>query len=348
MNLNTTISILYVGPIIEGSTTMQRAEAFRDLGHELTCVSTETTIQAVVKPGLYSRLRRRLFGHQDLVHANQSILLAMRETAFDILWIDKGLAVHPNTLKLVRQCQPQCRIIGFSPDDMMNRLNQSSDFLKGLPHYDCYVSTKSYNVSELQALGCPRVLFMENAYDPHTHRPIPLAATERRILGGEVGFIGQWEPQRAESLRNLALAGIPVRVWGYTWERMKDVPKGLRLENRPLWGDEYARAISSFDINLCFLRKCNRDLQTTRSMEIPACGGFMLAEHSQEHESLFADCREAVFFRDDQDLVRKTRYYLDHPDERQGIAANGMERCLSSGYSYKERLARVLDQVRLL
>jgi spore maturation protein CgeB len=231
---------------------------------------------------------------------------------------------------------------------MMNRGNQSRHFLQGLPLYDFYISTKSYHVSELQALGCPKVLFMENAYDPHTHRPVPLDDMDRQRLGGPVGFIGQWEPERAELLRSLALAGIPVRVWGYTWERMKDVPSGMRIENRPLWGDDYARALCAFDINLCFLRKCNRDLQTTRSMEIPACGGFMLAEHSQEHESLFADCREAVFFRDDQDLVRKTRYYLDHPDERQGIAENGMERCLSSGYSYKERLARVLDQVRLL
>ena len=61
---------------------------------------------------------------------------------------------------------------------------------------------------------------------------------------------------------------MPVRVWGYTWERMKNVPANLVLENRPFWAGDYAKAICAFDINLCFLRKCNRDKQTTRSIEM--------------------------------------------------------------------------------
>jgi len=331
--------------MVEGSTTMQRAQALRDLGHQLNCVTTEAATRAVVKLSLFSRLRRKITGPQDRVKANISILRAMRIQPFDILWIDKGLTVHAKTLELARNCQPRCRIVGFSPDDMLNPANQSRHFLEGLPLHDFYVATKSYNVSELQGLGCPRVLFMEKAYDPHTHRPLPVDESERQRLGGAVGFIGQWEPERAESLRKLALARIPVRVWGYTWERMKNVPPGLQLENRPLWGDEYARAICAFDINLCFLRKCNRDLQTSRTMEIPACGAFMLAERTQEHLGLFAEAQEADFFSDDQELIRKTRYYMDNPEKRRRIAVRGRERCLRDGYSYKERLNGVLERI---
>ncbi len=345
--LDTGLRILYAGPMLSGSTTAQRAQALRDLGHRLTVIDTAAVREFVAKPDLLSRIQRKLLGPRDEVGANVSIIRDIRQQSFDILWIDKGLTVNPKTLNIVKGAQAGCRIVGFSPDDMMNRANQSRHFLRGLPLYDFFVSTKSYNVSELQGLGCPKVLFMENAYDPHTHRPMSVDANDRHNLGGEVGFIGQWEPERAESLRKLALAGIPVRVWGYTWERMKNVPSGLMLENRPLWGDDYARAICAFDINLCFLRKCNRDVQTTRTMEIPACGGFMLAEHSKEHERLFAGTKEAEFFMDDQELICKTRYYLDHPEERQLIAAKGLERCQRDGYSYKERLARVLDQIRL-
>jgi hypothetical protein len=164
-------------------------------------------------------------------------------------------------------------------------------------------------------------------------------------LGGPVGFIGQWEADRAASLSALAVAGIPIRAWGYTWERMKHVPSGMRLENRPLWGDDYAKGICAFDINLCFLRKCNRDRQTTRSIEIPACGAFMLAERTEEHLHLFEEGIEAEFFSSSDELLTKTKYYLQHDDQRRLVAQRGYERCQRNGYSYHDRLSKVIQSV---
>lgn len=339
------LTILYVGQMVDGSTTAQRAQALREMGHQLICVTTAESEKAIVKPSLFSRIRRKIVGPEDRVQANARILKLLAERVFDMLWIDKGLTIDAKTLKLAREHQPRCLITGFSPDDMMNPNNQSRQFLKGLPQYDFYITTKSYNVAELESLGCSKALFMDNAYDPHTHRPLPVSEAERQRLGGAVGFIGQWEPERAESLRKLALAGLPVRVWGYTWERMKDVPPKLQLENRPLWGDDYARALCALDINLCFLRKCNRDVQTTRTMEIPACGGFMLAERTEEHQRLFTEGQEAEFFANDQELISKVRYFLDHPEERLRIARRGYERCLRDSYSYTDRLDELLKSI---
>jgi spore maturation protein CgeB len=228
---------------------------------------------------------------------------------------------------------------------MMNSANQSRKFLQGLPLYNFYVTNKSYNVTELQELGCPKVLFMDNGFDPCTHRPVKVDVGDRQRFGGSVGFIGQWEPDRAGSLRALAQAGVEVRVWGYTWERMRNIPANLVLENRPWWSDDYAKAICAFDINLCFLRKCNRDRQTTRSIEIPACGAFMLAERTDEHLQLFEEGKEAEFFSNEGELVEKARFYLDHPDARESIARRGYDRCVRDGYSYPERLQKVLESI---
>ena len=338
--------LLYVGPLIEGSTTVQRLNAFRSAGCKVRTVSTAATRgKKPNRPSLLQRLRRRLFGPVDYADANGKILAAMRSEPFDVVWIDKGLTIRPETLRGIGAVQPACRIVGFSPDDMMNRANQSRNFLRGLSLYHCFVTTKSYNVTELRQLGCPRTLFMDNAYDPGTHRPVELTSGDRDRLGGPVGFIGQWEPERAESMRKLALAGIPVRVWGYTWERMKNAPALLRLENQPLWGDDYARGLCAFGINLCFLRKCNRDLQTTRTMEIPACRAFMLAERTEEHQRLFAEGKEAEYFASDHELLEKVRFYLAHEEKRLRIARGGYEKCLRGGYSYQERLTRVLDEL---
>ena len=342
---STGLKLLYVGPMQFGSTAVQRAEAFKDLGHQVKTLSTQVENVMVVAPSLASRVRRRLLGPQDFTGVNSSILASMRAEKFDILWIDKGLTVEPGTLREAHQLQPECRIVGYSPDDMINPANQSRQFLQGLHIYDHFVTTKSYNVPELMELGCPDVVFVDKSYDPHTHRPMVLGEEDRRRLGGAVGFIGQWEKERAESLRSLALAGIPVRVWGFTWERMKNPPPGLILENRPLWGDDYARGLNAFDINLCFLRKCNRDLQTSRTMEITASGGFMLAERTDEHLRLFEEGVEVECFADDEELIRKVRYYLDHPEERQRIARKGHERCLRDGYNNAARLRGALEEI---
>jgi hypothetical protein len=335
---------LLVGPLVKGSTTLQRLETFRGLGYAAQAVSTRKNT-SFVEPTLLERVERKLLGPVDRADANRAVVSAVERGRFDLVWIEKGLTIHPATLRQIRAAQPACRIIGFSLDDMMNSANQSDRFLRSLPLYDWYITNKSYNVAELKSLGCPRVIFMDNGFDSATHRPVPVTADERKRLGGPVGFIGQWEPDRAQSLRSLARAGVPVRVWGYTWDRMKAVPPGLILENQPVWGDDYAKAICAFDINLCFLRKVNRDRQTTRSLEIPACGAFMLAERTDEHLRLFEEGKEAEFFSDDRELLAKTRYFLEHPQERLKIAQGGYERCIRSGYSYPERLRQVLEGI---
>ena len=226
-----------------------------------------------------------------------------------------------------------------------NKKNQSRYFVKSLASYDIYFTTKSYCVSELEGLGCPRAEFVGNAYDKYVHHPVKISEDDRKKFGGNVGFIGQWEIERAKSLCFLADSGIDVRVWGYSWEHCKKIPLNLHIKNKPLWQDNYARAICSFDINLCFLRKSNRDLQTTRTMEIPACGAFMLAERTEEHLELFEEGKEAEFFESDEELLDKTKFYLSHDKEREKIAHAGRERCIKSGYSNHDRIKVMLEKI---
>lgn len=335
------LGILYVGAA--GGTCEHRAAALGELGHR---------VERIVSQPPSSGLRRTIFAvlnrlgrPPDMVGANAALLQAASRGSHDLLWIDKGRSIRASTLAAVRRVSPRTRIVAYSPDDMLNPSNQSVQYLRGVPLYDLHVTTKSYNVSELRALGARDVLFVDNAFDPQTHRPLELAEAERRRFAADVGFVGQFEPERAEWMSRLAAGGIGVTVWGGDWDKLRNPPQALDLRGEYLDGLEYAKAINATRINLGFLRKVNRDLQTTRSIEIPACRAFLLAERTDEHLRLFREGREAAFFSSFEELSTKCRYYLAHDDERRAIAARAYERCFRDGYSNRDRLARVLEHL---
>jgi len=319
------------------------------MGHNVTMLDTHTTLTLRFSQFFIVRVFRKLFGNSwDLGLVNIRARKIIDKNSFDLVWLEKSVVLKPKFFKYLKCRHPELKILGYTPDDCLNPANQSSRFLATLPFYDLFCTTKSYNREELLLLGCHRTFFVENAYHAALHRPLKMTDYEIDFLGGDVVFVGSWEAERAASILALAAAGVAVRVWGNGWEKMGAAPKNIRIEYRALYGEEYVKIINSSKINLNFLRKMNRDLQTTRSIEIPACSAFMLSERSDEHLNLFAEGNEAEFFESDEELVRKAKYYLAHDIERQAIARSGRNRCLTSGYSNEGRLGAILDQVRRL
>jgi spore maturation protein CgeB len=331
-------TIVYAG--VGDGTCRHRANALAALGHTVHHVlSGPPRSRAGFQ--LY-RVSYKLGRPFDLCGANAAIAREVARRRADVVWIDKGLEIRPATLAALRRQPSPPALVAYSPDDMLNPQNQSRYYLEGLALYDLHVTTKSYNVAELRELGARDVIFVDNAFDPATHRPLELSAEDRLRYGAGAGFVGAMESDRAEQIVRLAEAGIEVAVRGPGWERLGRSHPNLRLDPRTLHDIEYTKAINATRINLGFLRKVNRDQQTTRSVEIPACGAFLLAERTDEHLRLFEEGREAEFFSSFDELLEKCRHYLAHDAERQAVAAAGRRRCLASDYSNAGRLAGVL------
>ncbi|MGA2160296.1 MAG: glycosyltransferase [Dehalococcoidia bacterium] len=274
---------------------------------------------------------------------NAGLLLEAEWFRPNIVMIEKGLMVHPDTLRKLKTLKTF--LIHYSHDDQFNPANQSRHYLAGIPLYGLHVTTKSYNVEELLQAGATKVVFQDNGFDPSIFYPRDVSPIDRQRLGSQVGFIGGWEKERAESILYLAGHGVSVTVWGPGWKGRRELNHpNLKVEGKGLWGEDYPLAICSTDVNLCFLRKINRDLQTTRSIEIPACGGFMLAERTDEHRRLFEEDKEAAFFSCNNELLEKVLYYVKHADERLKIAEAGKARCHSGGYSFEERFRWLIHQ----
>ena len=285
----------------------------------------------------------------DLLDVNKEIIRLVKTYSYDLIWIEKGLVLYPSTLREIKKIQPNVQIVGYSPDLMTARHNQSLQFIKSFPYYDCYVTTKSYAVDDMYKLGCKKVIYQGNAYLDDFHYPREISEMDYQRLAGDIGFIGAWEEERAESILYLVQHGVPVRIWGdKKWLQYQNKYPLLKIEGAGLFTDDYCIALSAFKISLCFLRKMNFDQQTQRSIEIPACQGFMLAERTQEHLDLFEENKEACYFSSNEELLETCKYYLQHEEERLSIAKAGRQRCINSGYSYVKRIKSVLNKLNLI
>jgi spore maturation protein CgeB len=62
-----------------------------------------------------------------------------------------------------------------------------------------------------------------------------------------------------------------------------------------------------------------------RVFDVLACGGFVLAEWSQDLDNLFNIGKEVETYRTINELVQKVEYYLAHRDKAFEIARRGQE-----------------------
>ncbi len=331
--------------------TAQRCRAMRELQHQVTMLADQPNDSLLFgNITILDKITHRIGLPLDRHHVNRQLYQHAQQHSIDLLWVEKCLVLYPTTIRRIMRLQRHMTIVFFSEDNMCLPHNQSIYFRHCLPLYHHVFTTKSSNAGAdgLPAFGARQVHFEMKTFDHHYHRPIDPTSDERKQLGGDVGFCGTYERPRATMMLSLARAGIKVRVFGNGWKKWVGKHPNLLVANHPLYGEEYIQHLCATKINLAFLRQLNGDLHTDRSVEIPACSAFMLAEDSNEHRQLYIDGKEAVFFppNDEKALIKQVRYYLAHDDERQAIAKAGRVRLLADKRSHHDFLTRILPMVR--
>ena len=237
-------------------------------------------------------------------HENDNIRFLVDKNLYDLVWVDKGITIYPETLHYIKQKQPNAKLVSYSPDNMALRHNQTQQYLESVPLYDYIITNKSYILDDMRQLGAKNIYFVNNSYETTFHHPRAL-----------------------------------------TEEDYKNYNSNLIVEGAGLRGEDYCKSLQATRINLCFLRKINFDQQTTRSVEIPACGGFMMAERTAEHLAMFEEGKEAAFFSNNEELLDKCSYYLAHEQERAVIAELGLKRCIASDYSNRGMIRNILKAI---
>jgi spore maturation protein CgeB len=343
------MNILYFGDSNPHTTSSHRAMALRRLGYQVNIFNPKEASKKQIENLLLGKIHFRTgyrFLQKKIMNWLSGILEKIKKT--DIIWVDGGEFFGVGCLKLLKQ--KNCPIILYNLDDPTgNRDGRRFDMLlQALSYYDICAVVREINMIEYKEKGAKKVLEVTRSYDEVAHCPFDNAATIPGEYKSKVAFIGTWMRYESRDVFLLKLIenGLPVSIWGSRWQKSVYWKQLMPFHRGDaLHGKDYVAAIQGSKICLGMLSKGNRDLHTQRSFEIPYAGGLLCAERTTEHQEMFKENKEAIFWNDAEECAKVCKELLADDTKRQGILLAGMERVRVLEVGNENICKRILDEL---
>ncbi len=271
----------------------------------------------------------------------------------DVLFVYRGILIYRNTLEKIRQASPDTYMVGYNNDDPFSPLYpkwQWRHFIDSIPEYDLLLAYRHHNLADFQNAGAKDIQLLRSWFIPEVNYPLPLTDKRNADYECDVVFVGHYEDDgRLEYLERIVDQGWKLRLFGpgYEWDKVVEMSSQLKslAPVRLVWGTEYNQAICGAKIALCFFSKLNRDTYTRRCFEIPASGTVLCSEYSDDLAGLFEAGREALFFKNPDEMVDQVGRVLADPQRCEKIAAAGMKRVRNDGHDVTSRMKMVIDWI---
>ena len=338
------LRILYLGENWYGSCARACCYALRRLGCDVTDIDSQTIIPQWRQPS--NRAIGRLLHSRIVREYNRIILDTAARLLPDILFAFKGSFVEARTLELL--AQSGVALYNYYPDTSPTAHDRY--LAESIRRYDCIFYTKKFWARFLpKRLEHRRLVFVPHGYDADVHRPLPLDEEDIARYGHDVTVVATHTAYKEQLLSALVqrFSYLDLHVYGDGWlQRSRCSLLKPYIHGVALHGSQYVKAIRAARICLGMVSGAvdgvtQGDETTTRTYEIPACGGFMLHERTSELLELYEEGKEVACFGSVEELASQIQYYLAHPHERQAIGRAGYARCVPA-YSYDNRVKEIL------
>lgn len=333
------LRIAYIGP--EHGTSLQRARALQRLGHSVTVIDPWAWLGK-------SRWAGRWLYHAGGIGAGaiigRRLLAAVAASRPQMVWVNQGEFLGPGIVRKLRSFGAP--VVSYANDNPFSGRDglRFHSYQKALPYYDFVVVTFGENVEQTVASGAKRVarVWLTADEEAHTAAGTSVALLER--YRSDVAFVGTWMPERGPLMVELLRQNLPLSIWGDGWQKAPEWPQLAPCwRGGGLYDQDYVAAIASAKICLGLLSKGNRNLHTSRSVEIPAMGGLLCAERTSEHLALYEDGREAVFWDNAAECATLCQRLLADEALRRDIARRGRERALRNNLFNEPLMAWIVE-----
>jgi hypothetical protein len=337
--------MVFAGSFWAGASERGLADGFRALGWAVQEVDSRSLgVNAGSELGL--RLAARAFAQVAERGYHREILESCRSLKPDVFLTIKGIGISADLLRQIRKTG--ARSVMYYPDFHFDHPGVSTD---SFGEYDLFVTTKSFQLNHLERMiGEERVAYVPHGYSDCVHRPVYSSMTDADFRA-DVLHAGNHSSHKQRWLEE-ALSRLPelsLEIIGNRW-RERALPGPLSRSRMPgaRMGVGYAEAIQTARINIAVHMGPTssgwEDLVSTRTFEIPACGGFMLHVDNDEVRDLYRVGEEIDVFASVEELADKIAFYLPRQSLRDTMIVRAQARCVPA-YSYKRRAEQIAERL---
>jgi glycosyltransferase involved in cell wall biosynthesis len=331
------------GELWTGSTELGLARGLRRAGWAVHEVD-RARHQVQLGNSRVARAVRRMLGRGAAIAGYRAdVLDAVATIRPDVFLVIKGADLDAATLARIRALGARTAV--FYPDVHFDFEGVCQDAFR---QYEYFITTKTFQLDYLRArLPQTIVEHLHHGYCDEVHRPY-LADVQESEYVADLAYCGNHNAYKQRWLEALAmrLPNLRLHILGHHWQRAIQGTVLARCSvERGCVGYGYARTIQLSRINLAIHggpagSQGWADLVSTRTFEIPACGGFMLHVDSPEVRALYEPGKEIDVFGDVDELAARVEHYLQRPDTRAQMRHAAYRRCVP-GYGYAARAAQL-------
>jgi len=314
----------------------QYFKGLRENGYDVYGTFFTDIVGAFLNKSIINRFIFKVFPKYIYNKCNVQLIKDCEEIKPDVLCIFKGMEIYPSTLKEIKN--KGIKLANYNLDHPFNYVGKGSgnkNVLDSIELYDLHISYSQYIIKELSQ----KFSKIKTAYLPFGHHDYVDKLKFEDREEDAVCFIGYGDKERAKKIKIILKEGFIVHLYGPKWDKYlnKKEHHNLRIFDG-VFGMDYWRTIKLYRIQLNILREHNVNSHNMRTFEIPAVGGIMLSEYTDEQESFFKNGKEAFYYKSEKELIYIISKLLNMSQtESKEIRINARNRSIQSRYSYINR-----------
>ena len=271
----------------------------------------------------------------------------------DIVWFYNVSLISASKVKELRILCPDAILVQYSNDNPFSKpakIGLWRKYIASIPYFDVHCVFRNSNISDYTKLGAQSIYLLRSYFIPETDYPESRSLVPEKFRC-DVVFAGHYEDDgRVEMLEAICKAGFKLNIFGGGWAVARknlgsDSPLRDLFPITPATGADYRYAICGAKVALCFLSTLNHDTYTRRNFQIPAMKVAMLSQYTDDLVTMFVPDVEAVFFRNQEELLTKLQTLIADDQHRAAIAEAGYARVYADGHDVRARMGEWLKYV---
>jgi|GEM_PF-6502261 len=342
-------NVLLLGSFKDRQTAWYIALSFQESGYRVDGIDIRVIVN---KEGIFNA-QPRILKEIDVF-----------ETDYDLIIVFKGLELHMDTLKKLREKFPKAKIVNWFFDKYLvdKPIWEQTEFFEAIKFYDYFFCSLKGVADKLKEAGFENVRYLDEGCYPNLNKGVYLNAYQRKKYGSDVTFIGsigflKQHSNRVKILTRLAEEGFDLKIWGPVvceWKLLPPILKTVHT-NKQAINLIHSMVVEASIINLGIDQDPDIELGfSARLYRVLCAGGLYLTTYCKGMENMFKINKKGekitgeedlLVYYDEEDLIGMIDFLLKNEELCKKIGRNG-QRTVLTKHTFIHRIMEMKEVIK--